>query len=102
LELDDAHSLLIVTRLWALELKAEVSLGGGPAADRDRRRAVMTLEAFAVERFLPDARGTIHFHAEYEAMLRLRLIPTFGRLRLDEITTVHVAAFRSGMIADGL
>jgi Arm DNA-binding domain len=74
-------------RKRALELKADVSLGG----DRNRRRGVVTFAAFYTDRFIPHVCPTIRSHAEYEAMLRLRLMPTFGRLRLNEITTGHAA-----------
>ena len=42
-------------RRRAEQLKAEVSLGGDPAGDLARRRAVPTVEAFARERYLPHA-----------------------------------------------
>jgi integrase len=84
------------------KLKAAIALGGDPAGERDRRRAVPTFEAFANDRFIPHVRETILSHKWYQALARLRLIPAFGRFRLDEITPAHVAAFRRGLIAEGL
>jgi integrase len=89
-------------RKRALELKAELSRGGDPSADRDRMRAVPTFEAFVNERFVPHVRETIRSHRWYEGLARLRLIPAFGRCRLDEITPAHVAAFRRSLVAEGL
>lgn len=89
-------------RARALDLKAEIFRGGDPAGERDRRRAVPTFEVFANEQFLPHARETIRSYAEYESMLRLRLVPHFGHLRLDEITRGQVTAFRRGLIDEGL
>jgi integrase len=89
-------------RKRAAQLKASITLGGDPAGERDRMRAVPTFAAFVAERFMPHARDTIRSHAEYEAMMRLRLLPAFGRLRLDEITVAGVAEFRRDLIAEGL
>jgi hypothetical protein len=43
-------------RRRAAELKASVVLGGDPAGDRDRRRAVPTFAAFAAEHLVPHLR----------------------------------------------
>jgi integrase len=77
-------------------------LGGDPAGDRDRRRAVPTFAAFAAEHLVPHLRETIWSSPEYEAMLRLRLVPFFGRLYLNEITSDQVAEFRRALIAEEL
>jgi integrase len=89
-------------RKRALELKAIVALGGDPAGDRDRLRAVPTFGAFVADRFIPHLHDTIRSHAEYETILRLRVVPYFGRLHLDEISRGHVAAFRRKLIDEGL
>jgi integrase len=54
------------------------------------------------DRFLPYVIENLRSHCEYEAMVRLRIIPEFGRRALDEITTNDVAAFRRKLIAEGL
>ncbi len=63
---------------------------------------MLTFAAFMAERFIPHVRETVRSHAEYETMARLRLTPTVGRLRLDEISPGHVASFRRKLIAEGL
>ena len=89
-------------RKEAERLKAQIALGGDPAGDTERARAVPTFAAFVADRLIPHLRDTIRSHAGYEAILRLRLVPAFGRLHLDEIAVTHVAAFRRKLIADGL
>ena len=89
-------------RKRAQELKARVALGGDPAGERERLRAVPTFAAFVADRLVPHLRETIRSHAGYEAMLRLRLVPAFGARHLDEITITDVAAFRRRLIAERL
>jgi integrase len=72
-------------------LKAEIALGGDPAGELDQLRAVPTFAAFVTDRFVPHIRETIRSYAEYERMLKLRLVPTLGRLQLDQITIADVA-----------
>jgi len=89
-------------RRRAAQLRAQVSLGGDPGRDRDRRRAIPTFAGFVADRFLPHIRSTIRSHPEYEGMCRLRLVPALGRLRLDEIDAAAVGRLRQRMINEGL
>jgi integrase len=89
-------------RKRAAERRAEIALGGDPAGERERLRGVPTLAAFATDRYLPHARDTTRSSDDYEAMLRLRILPALGRLHLDEVTAARVASFRRGPIDAGL
>jgi integrase len=89
-------------RRRASELRAEVSLGGDPARDRDRRRAVPTYGEFIEGRFLPHVESTTRSHSTYESLCRLRLVPALGRLALDEIDASSVQSLRRGLIGEGL
>ncbi len=89
-------------RKRAEELRAQVSLGGDPLAERDRRRAVPTLAAFAEGHFLPYVRERLRSAKNYEVQLRTRLVPLLGRRALDEITPGDVAELRRRLVADGL
>ncbi len=89
-------------RHQAQQLRAQVSLGGDPVAEQEKRRAVPTLADFARERFIPRKRESIRSADLYEAQLRLRILPFMGRKALDEITQEDVAGFRRKLIADGL
>jgi integrase len=89
-------------RRRAQELKAQIALGGDPAGELDRLRAVPTFAAFVADRLLPHLRETLRSYEAYEALLRLRLVPALGRLQLDQITPADVAALRRKLIAEGL
>ena len=89
-------------RRRAVELKAAVTLGGDPAGERDRRRAVPTFAGYVPDRFIPHARATLRSAGEYEAMARLWLVPALGHLHLDQITAEHVAALGGSLSVAGL
>ncbi|WP_026439772.1 site-specific integrase [Acidocella facilis] len=89
-------------RKLALKYKGDVWRGGDPAAERDRLRAIPTFETFVREHILPHAKETLRSYVEVEGLMRLRVVPALGKLHLDEITPLHVARFRKGMIDEGL
>lgn len=82
-------------RKRAEELKAEVSLGGDPVAERDQRRAVPDFAAFVADRYLPLVKETLKSYPSVEAICRLRLVPAFGSKALDQISHADVAAMVS-------
>jgi integrase len=89
-------------RRRAEQLKATVSLGSDPVAERARLRAVPTLSDFAQDRYLPQVRERLPSAGNIEAYLRLRILPALGRKRLDEISPADVASLRRRLIAEGL
>jgi integrase len=89
-------------RAKAVQLRASVSLGADPVAERAKRRAVPTLAAFVSERYLPHVRDRLRSAGVPEAHLRLRILPFLGRKPLDELTPEDVAALRRRLIAEGL
>lgn len=89
-------------RRQAEQLRASVSLGADPVAERARRRAVPTLADFARDRYLPHVRERLRSAANPEAQLRLRILPALGRKALDEISQDDVAALRRRRIGEGL
>ena len=89
-------------RKRAVELKAMASLGGDPAADRDRLRAIPTFRVFVTTRFLPHVRERLRSASDYEAMLRLRLTPALGNKPIDQIVPEDVEALRRKMIGQEL
>lgn len=89
-------------RRKAEQLKAAVSLGTDPAADRAKLRAVPTLADFARDRYLPHVQDRLRSAGNIEAYLRLRILPALGRMRLDEITPVDVATLRRALLEQGL
>ena len=89
-------------RKRALELRAQAALGRDPAEERRRLRAMQTVASFVADRYLPHLRESIRSHAEYADMLRLRILPAFGRMALDDVTFADVAAFKRRLIGEKL
>jgi len=89
-------------RRRAETLRAEVSLGGDPAAEKAKRRAVPTVEEFARERYLPHARERLRSAYNVEVYLRLRILPALGKKVLDEVTPQDVAELRRKLVGEGL
>ncbi|MDR3525584.1 MAG: site-specific integrase [Acetobacteraceae bacterium] len=89
-------------RKRALELRAQAALGRDPAEERRRLRTMPTVASFVADRYLPHLRESIRSHAEYADMLRLRILPAFGRMALDEVTFADVAAFKRRLIGEKL
>ena len=89
-------------RKRAQELRAQVSLGGDPGGDRDRRRAVPTFETFVNDRYLPFVRDRLRSHRDQASFCRLRLVPRWGRRALDEIAPADVVDLQRDLRAEGL
>jgi integrase len=89
-------------RKAAEKIRSQVSLGADPVAERERLRAVPTVEAFVTERYLPHARESQRSWDCTERYLRLRILPAIGRRAMDEVTQNDVAALRRQMIEAGL
>ncbi len=86
-------------RTKARNLRGQVAAGGDPAAERARVRAIPTLAEFA-ERYMAEHAAVKKKPRSYEAdalNLRLHVLPTLGRLRLDQVTRADVARFHAGM-----
>ncbi len=86
-------------RAKARNLRGQVAAGGDPAAERARVRAIPTLAEFA-ERYMAEHAAVKKKPRSYEGdalNLRLHVLPTLGRLRLDQVTRADVARFHAGM-----
>lgn len=71
-------------RRRANELKAKVSLGIDPRAEREAARAMPTVAEFA-EEYLAHARRTIRTARDSEQRLRVHVLPAMGKKLLDEV-----------------
>jgi len=89
-------------RKRAEQLKAEVSLGGDPAADTAKLRAIPTVEQFAKDRYLPHVQERLRAAGNVEAYLRKRILPALGKKALDEVNQQEVAELRRKLVAEGL
>ena len=74
----------------ARKLRSEVELDGNPAEQKERKKAIPTYAELA-QQHLDHAR-TFQKRAENtESILRVHIIPKFGRMRLDEIKQQDIA-----------
>lgn len=89
-------------RRRAQELRAEASLGGDPAGDRDRLRAVPTFTDFVENRYLPFAKERLRSYRDHVGFFRLRLKALWGGRPLDEIRPQDVAALQDRLRHGGL
>jgi integrase len=89
-------------RKRAEQLKAEVSLGGDPAAEKAKLRAVPTVDEFVRDRYLPHVQERQRAAQNVAAYLRKRILPALGKKALDEVTPQDVAELRRRMVAEGL
>ncbi|EKM99421.1 MULTISPECIES: site-specific integrase [unclassified Acidocella] len=89
-------------RRRAEQLKAEVSLGGDPVAEKAKLKSVPTVEEFARDRYLPHVQEPQRSAHNVEAYLRLRILPAIGKKALDEVTQADVAEMRRRFQAEGL
>ncbi|MGE4480871.1 phage integrase [Acidocella sp.] len=89
-------------RKRAEQLKAEVSLGGDPVAEKAKLKAVPTVEEFARERYLPHVHERQRSAQNVDGYLRLRILPAIGKKALDEVTQADVAEMRRKFQAEGL
>jgi len=79
-------------------LRGLVSDGGDPAKARDEQKAAGTM-AELVERYIADyalPRNKASTVAEYRCLIRLHILPKFGPLRVDEVSSADVARWHSG------
>lgn len=88
-------------RKEAQRLRSEVVLGRDPAADKAEKRAVGNYKALA-EQHLDYARTYQKNPANTERIIRLHILPRWGKMRLDEITQPAVAKWLAEKLAEGL
>lgn len=89
-------------RKRAQEIKAAVSLGGDPAGELDRLRAIPTFSAFLEERYLPFAKDRLLSYRDHESFYRLRLKDLWGGRRIDEIRPHDIADLQDRLRRENL
>ena len=82
-------------------VSAKALLGSDPQARRQELRSIPTLNQFVRDRYLPHAKANKRSWHVYEVNLRLHILPTLGRLMLDEVTSEHVASLIKDMRRNG-
>jgi integrase len=101
-KIGDAQSLSFEQAKQAAQtLRAKVVLGENPSVDKAELKKMPTLAEFAYERYLPYVKGYKRSWQKDESILKLHIIPRFGRLHLDEITTRDVSLFHLSLPSKG-
>ena len=101
-KIGDAQSLNFEQAKQAAQtLRAKVVLGENPSADKAELKKMPTLAEFAYERYLPYVKGYKRSWQKDESILKHHIIPRFGRLHLDEITTRDVSLFHLSLPSKG-
>ena len=85
----------------AQTLRARVVLGEDLSAEKAALKNTPTFEAFTHERYMPYIKGYKRSWDTDDSVLRNHLLPKFGRLHLDEITTQDIIAFHHAMRSQG-
>ena len=88
-------------RKEARRLRAIVVLGGDPAAAKDEKKATLSYADLA-KQHLDYAKTYQKRPGNTEAVLRVHLLPRWGKLRLDEITGQAIAKWFGDKRASGL
>jgi integrase len=92
---------LLEARKKAQRLRSEVTLGGDPAAKKAERKAIPTYAELA-KQHLTHAESYQRSHSNVEAVMRLHLLPRWGKLKLNEIKQQDVAKWLGLKRAEGL
>ncbi|SMF97227.1 Site-specific recombinase XerD [Methylomagnum ishizawai] len=93
---------LVEARQRANELRAMVDRGIDPQAAKRKENSVPFFKSFALDQYMPYAENTKRSHQDDRSRLEQHLIPQFGRLALDAITTQMVQHFLADALKKGL
>lgn len=88
-------------RKMAKRLRAEVVMGGNPAARKAEKKAVPTYAELAADH-LAHARTYQKQPKNTEFVMKNHLLPRWGKMRLDEITSQDIAKWFAEKAAAGL
>jgi integrase len=86
----------------AIQLKAKITLGEDPAKDKKHLKQIPTLEELIRDRYLPHIQTAKRRPDFDEGIIRLHLLPKFGRHRLAEIDAETIQAWHRQKSASGL
>lgn len=85
----------------AQRLRSEVVLGGDPAVAKADKRAIPTYAELSVQH-LAHAKGVMKSYDSLETIMRLHIVPRWGRCRLTEITNQGVSKWLGDKTEEGL
>ena len=85
----------------AIVMRSKIVLGGDPAEDRKVKRQIPTLDEFVRDVYLPHVAATRRNYASSIAFLKHHVLPRYGSMHLDQITTQSIAEGYNDMLAKG-
>lgn len=85
----------------AARLRSEVVLGGDPSGDKEMKKAVPLYSDLA-DQHLAYAKTYLRRPENTEAVLRIHIVPQWGKKRIDEITTPEIAQWFADKLDSGL
>jgi integrase len=88
-------------RRTARRLRSEVVLGGNPAAAKEVRKAIPTYSQLSAQH-LAHAKTHMKSYDSLETIMRLHLVPRWGKRRVDEITSREVGQWLAEKSNEGL
>lgn len=88
-------------RQRADELRSNIALGKDPDQQRQILKSMPTFEDFVKERYLPYVMGYKRSWKCDESLLRIHLLPLFGKKYLDEISKTDITAMHHGRVKAG-
>ncbi len=88
-------------RKAAKRLRSEVVLGGNPADAKAEKKAIPTYAALSVQH-LAHAKTHMKSYESLETIMRLHIVPRWGKQRLDEITSQDVGKWLAEKSGEGL
>ena len=89
-------------RRKAKELKAKIALGSNPQEEARAAKAVLTLKEFLEDKYTPYAQARKRSFKYDESMIKLRIVPTLGHVRLNQLTRHQIQTFHTDLRTEGL
>lgn len=89
-------------RKKAKTLKAEIALGADPRGEEKARLAVLTLDDFFTQHYMPYVKPRKRSWKRDSELYTLRIKDVFGNKRLNEITRRQIQSFHTHLLAQGL
>jgi integrase len=88
-------------RQAAEKLRSKVVLGENPADDKKALRQVPTLAEFIRDKYLPHIKLHRRNYQSTISFLNIHIVPQFGALHLDQITSTMISEAHQGMRSKG-
>ncbi len=88
-------------RRAARSILARAVLGENPQLRRQELRSIPSVAEFVGDKYLPFTKTYKRSWGTDETVLRIHVLPSLGKMALDEVTAEHIIALIAGMRSDG-